>query len=585
MRLYPTLALVSSALALAACGGGGGGLSSGAGLTSGAVLDSAAEIRANELNVCGFGNGACDVRPTEVVTPSIPDKDGDGIPDDQDTDGSVGSGAGGNNTGIASTATGTRTLAIQSSKLDKPAAGTTALSVLTSAATPTRASTQAAILSANKPKSLKFAIDTKTAANSQWAVPVEQTEFVEGTRDLMWIEFNHLKQDLMLRDTRGNQIAFVPSNGTYIYLQSHTTTGGVSVLANQALTAADLSSAFYANQLSRVRDPNGNPLVFQPSRNAYIATVAHTVGGVTYNPGNVVDINEDFYWNQLVPYMSDKANGGAKTNYREYRAIDSSPEVNRDEVLQVWAWGDNSYSSHYVNRDGEDPKQHAWSFGGKEATNMPTSGSATYRGRFVGTAKTSNFIKQDGAVVDPNAAWRVQGRSELSANFGTNDIRGTLTPETWTSWQTEDKAYYTWFTQEAANVAPGDIPGVPSVATGSRPNYYQIYDAKVILEGKIKAPATTVAAAGTTAPPPVLNSFEGTASLNKPYLSSNNPMYGGFFGANGTDATGIFNVAGALVQPIGGSAGLIGDRGAYLDMNGSFNAKCTIVVATGLCAP
>ncbi len=243
-------------------------------------------------------------------------------------------------------------------------------------------------------------------------------------------------------------------------------------------------------------------------------------------------------------------------------------------------------------RDGEEWSKHAWSYGGKTATNMRTTGSATYRGRFVGTAKTSNWKKPDGAEIDPNANWRIQGRSELTADFGTNDIRGTLSTESWTSKQAalsdED---YTWFTGEAANTTAGNIAGTPSVGNGLRPNYYEIYDAQVTLTGKLKAPTGAVAAApvaGPTTPPPpppLLTNFDGTATLNRPYISGNNPLYGGFFGTNGTEVTGIFSVSGQTVSPIGGSTGLNGNEGAFLDINGAFNAKCTIVVATGLCAP
>jgi C-lobe and N-lobe beta barrels of Tf-binding protein B len=524
MRLYPVMALVSSAFALAACGGGGGG---GGGLSSGVAS------RANVLNVCSLLDTSCvPGTPTGTpTTPPVPDSDGDGIPDNLDTDGGVGSGAGGNTT---VTPTGTRTLAIATSKLVTPTSGPTALAVLTSATTPTQAATEAAILSATKPKSLKFAIDTKSATNSQWAVPIEQTEFVRGTRDLTWIEFRHISTAALPKDAAGNPI---------------------------------------------ILDPNGNPVTYDPGRRAFIYTVDDPQQ--KFNAGTNVDTSTDFYWTQLIPYMGAKANGSAKENYREYRALDQSPTVNRDEVLQVWAWSGDSYTAHYVNRSGEDPKQHAWTYGGNASTTMPTSGQATYHGRFVGNAKTSNWVPLKGAEINPNASWRIQGRSELTATFGTNDIRGTLTPETWTSQQgiEENGGEYTWFTQDAANPANGNINGTPSVGTGLRPNYYEIYDATVTLEGKIKA-ATGAPATGT----PLLNNFDGTANLNNTYISSNSQMLGGFFGANGKEVAGVFNVSGATVDPIGGSNGLNGDRAAYIDMNGSFNA-CKRALPTGPCVP
>lgn len=538
MRLYPVLALVSSALALAACGGGG--------------LSSGVASRAGVLSVCTIQTATCiPGTPTGTPTPTVPDTDGDGIPDDQDTNGNTGSGAGGNTT---ATPTGTRTIAIFASKADKPTTAPTALSVLTSTATPTMAATEAAILSTNKPTTLKFAVDTKSPSNSQFPVAIEQKEFAIGTRDLTWIEFRHISDSGALsKDINGNPI-LVDTTGTM-------------VLRDQ-----------FGNLIPP--GPNRTIAQYDPIRKAFVATAAHAIGGRSYNSGTVIDTTNDFYWNQLIPYMGTKSNGGAGDDYREYRAIDLSPTVNRDEVLQVWAWSNNSYSTQYGVRDSDEWSKRAWSYGGNAATSMPTSASATYRGRFVGTAKTSNWIKPDGAEIDPNANWRVQGRSELNATFGTNDIRGTLTTESWTSKQASlNDGDYTWFTAEAANTTAGNIAGTPSTGTGIAPDYYQIYDAQITLEGKIKA-ATGAPATGT----PILNNFDGTATLNNPYLSSNNPLYGGFFGANGTEATGIFAVSGQIVDPVGGSNGLNGNKGAFLDMNGSFNAKCTVDVS-GQCVP
>lgn len=517
MRLYPVMALVSSTFALAACVGGGGGLSSGV------------ATRASVLQVCTLQDPTCIPSGTggTPTTPPVPDTDGDGTPDDLDTDGSVGSGAGGNTT---NTSTGTRTLAIQSSKLLTPNTGTTALAVLTSSTTPTQAATEAAILSANKPKSLKFAINTNSTANSQWAIPIEQTEFLRGTRDLTWLEFRHISTAALPKDAAGYPI---------------------------------------------INDPNGNPVTYSTTRGEFIYTVDDPLN--RFNAGTSVDTSTDFYWNQLIPYMGDKANGSAKENYREYRAIDQSPTVNRDEVLQVWAWSGDSYSAHYVNRSGEDPKQHAWTYGGNASAAMPTGASATYRGRFVGNAKTANWVPLKGSEINPNANWRIQGRSELTATFGgSNTITGTLTPETWTSQQgiEENGGEYTWFTQEAGNTTVGNIAGTPSVGTGLRPNYYEIYDSTITLDGKIKA-ATGAPTTGT----PVLNNFDGTATLNNDYISSNSQLLGGFFGTNGKEVAGIFSVSGTTVDPVGGSDGLNGDRAAYIDINGSFNGKCTLNAA------
>ena len=74
---------------------------------------------------------------------------------------------------------------------------------------------------------------------------------------------------------------------------------------------------------------------------------ANATGHQEFFKNQAVDHKADFYWNQLVPYMNAKANGGTKTDYREYRAYSNDELDARDEVLQVWAFKD-SYATQYV---------------------------------------------------------------------------------------------------------------------------------------------------------------------------------------------------------------------------------------------
>ncbi len=128
MRLVPVLALMTSAFALAACGGGS--------LSGSGVLSASAE-RAAIGAVCGINDPSC--VPTPAAS-AAPDTDGDGTPDATDTDGTTGGAAGGNTTSVA---TGNRTIAIRQFVLDKPAPGTVALSQVVSAEAPTFAATEA----------------------------------------------------------------------------------------------------------------------------------------------------------------------------------------------------------------------------------------------------------------------------------------------------------------------------------------------------------------------------------------------------------------------------------------------------------
>ncbi|MDP1702365.1 MAG: transferrin-binding protein-like solute binding protein [Aestuariivirga sp.] len=232
--------------------------------------------------------------------------------------------------------------------------------------------------------------------------------------------------------------------------------------------------------------------------------------------------------------------------YREYRIYSNSVGQERDESLQVWAWNE-SYAAHYTNESSAgDPAQQAWSFGGNKTplTDMPLGGSATYNGRFVATALTENYRQPNGADINPNALWRVQGASSVTANFNTVSVAGTLTPETWESDQEGVGGWYIKSTTDGINTA-----AMP---------HYAFYDTTVTLNGTI----TGNTYAGTTA---------GSATLSGPFISGDETMYGGFFGAGASETTGVFHVTGMDPDPIGGSAGITDPKRGFLTIQGAFN--------------
>jgi hypothetical protein len=516
MRVIPVLALLTSSLALAACGGGGLGTGSGTlgvetGVFSGCPL----------TNV----NNNPDCPPPSTGTTDKPDRDGDGTPDPvvgEDGDGETGSGAGGNTTSLTGT-NGTRTIVLRKSVYDKPKAGSVALSQITMP-TLTADGTRDAILngyqtdpndpdSIKKPTQLTIKVDTKSVNNGQLAKPVVMDEYIWGTRDLRWLTLGHATEEAetvagSIFDTAGNPLAFDRPSGRLIY------------------TAAD---------------PDGN-----------------------FAAGDKVDIEDDFYWNQLTPFMDQRANGGTGANYREYRALSESD--NRDEVLQVWAWG-NSYAAHYENAiGGGDPKHQAWTFAGKKATNVPTGGAGSYAGRFVATAKTSNWVKPDNSDIDPNALWMVQGGSKFNVDFDSSKVTGTLTPESWTSYQPSRKGYYTFNTASSdpeGTAVTGDDPSPTD--NPAEPEFKQIYGTK------IKINATLKSGGGAGAQKDVI---VGTAKLTGDYVSGDNPVQAGLFGEGGSEMTGVFAVAGTSPDPLGGSTGITDNRRGYLSISGAFNATC-----------
>ena len=174
---------------------------------------------------------------------------------------------------------------------------------------------------------------------------------------------------------------------------------------------------------------------------------------------------------------------------------------------------------------------------------MP-GGSATYNGRFVATAKTANYKKPSAANIDPNALWRVQGTSQVTANFGAATISGTLAPVTWTSYQDSYTGDYT--------KRVGTPPTFPLTYV-EEPNY-SFYNSTVALNGTITG-----------------NTYSGTADLNSVYISGDQTMYGAFFGGTGAETAGVFHVTGMDPSPIGGSAGINDDKRAYVTIQGAFH--------------
>lgn len=302
-----------------------------------------------------------------------------------------------------------------------------------------------------------------------------------------------------------------------------------------ALQNSNLQQPASGTSLSQLLN---NPLSGPPATQRIVIDTNTSGNGSWPTP---VTMNE-YLPGSTLPDPTGNGNGGSVT-YNEYRAISNTPGQERDEELQVWAWND-SYATQYRNASGGgEASQQAWSFGGNKTAlaSMPVGGSANYTGRFVATAKSTNWIKPSGADIDPNALWRVQGASTVDANFATASVTGTLSPETWTSFQSGVSGWYTW--------------NVGTVGTVAEPDY-SIYNTEVALAGTITG-----------------NTYAGTATLDGNFVSGDNPMYGGFFGAGASETTGIFNVYGVDPDPIGGSAGINDDRRGFLTINGAFNGN------------
>jgi C-lobe and N-lobe beta barrels of Tf-binding protein B len=290
-------------------------------------------------------------------------------------------------------------------------------------------------------------------------------------------------------------------------------------------------------------------------------------------------------------YTPGTAKGsGLGGTYKEYRTINKVPGSPNavDEELQVWTWNagtGKTYATQYrdVTGGGNPAPHQAWSFGGNYTTAaaMPTSGSATYTGRFGAIATTSNFINDPGIpqTLDRNNRWSVTGDTNITANFGTNgSVSGTLTPREWNAWQTLNGVI-----GFGSAVDPSTLPPLPPGATPAQiadrqiaiANWYVgVMDAPIQLNGSIKTNATAI---GNTKP----NTVTGVANYNANSgwinTTSNSFFSAGFFGDNAEDITGVFSVDAQIPEPIGGIRPINDDRRGFINMQGIFNG-CKIGV-------
>ncbi len=274
---------------------------------------------------------------------------------------------------------------------------------------------------------------------------------------------------------------------------------------------------------------------------------------------------------------------GLGGTYKEYRTVNKVPGSSNavDEELQVWTWNagtGTTYATQYrdVTGGGNPATHQAWSFGGNYTTAaaMPTSGSATYSGRFGGIAVSSNFIDDPNLpqTLSRNGRWSVTGDTNITANFGTNGtINGILTPREWHAWQTLNGVIGFGSAQDpnlTGSTNPIDKANwFPAIKNGLP--YGGFMDVPIQLNGSIKTNATT---AGNIKP----NTITGTAgySANSGWLNttSNSFFSAGFFGDNAEDITGTFSMDAQIPDPIGGLRPINDDRRGFINMQGIFNA-------------
>jgi hypothetical protein len=288
-----------------------------------------------------------------------------------------------------------------------------------------------------------------------------------------------------------------------------------------------------------------------PSGGSLSRLTRNSANQAKYEIDTRTDSNENWPESRTLdrnPNAVSPSNLGA-SNYTEY--------ADTDLQLQVWDFQD-SYAAQYRTLSAGLGSRQAYSFGGTPTANMPTTGSATFTGRYGSTAKADNFVVPTVSApveaIDPNGVFASNGAASITANFGTGKVVGTLTPQNW-RWR-DDNNEWNRYTDAT------DTWTKPDGTTVSGPNLVEpgYFHSNIQLKGTI---------AGAT--------YSGTAQVdNFLKTTTNNQMHGGFFGQNGTnpnETTGVFTVLTGDYDPQGGEFPAADNGQATLQHTGVFNAQ------------
>jgi hypothetical protein len=339
---------------------------------------------------------------------------------------------------------------------------------------------------------------------------------------------------------------------------SNATTGDATLVLESSNLVSDLTKPAITTLTGATIDPITGKVVLGTT-----ASVA-----ITTNTADSADWPKTKPLDEFAPGTA--AGVGLGGTYNEYRAYNKSPGgVGVDEELQVWNWGD-SYGTQYrdVTAGGRDATHQAWSFGGNYtlAKNVKTSGTANYKGQYTATAKTSGF-GDPGVEIPYNNLWRIRGTTNIDADFGSGNVVGQLTPTSFIGLQKDGITFGDALAPDPAN--PGQYLFNSFNAA--------FMSTDVVINGKIstttKDPLRPNAVTGTAMMDP--NKWQTTPESAWIKNGSADPMYAGFFGANGNQITGIYSFDATTPSPKGGITSINQDGRAYISESGVFYGTCT----------
>jgi hypothetical protein len=265
---------------------------------------------------------------------------------------------------------------------------------------------------------------------------------------------------------------------------------------------------------------------------------------------------------------SDALGGTGK--YKEYHLLSrSTTGIAIDEELQVWNWK-HSYGVQYRHLQGGDGEaaHQAWSFGGTRtaALAVPTTGSATYNGRFGSTAKSSNWDDTPiaGQTIAKNNKWRVNGKSETTVNFATGSVKSTLTPQKWNAYRT--LGGQTGFKDVVVDLKSAEFNKLSALDQAeNKANRFNFMDDVIKLNGTLTKTTTANKIAGSA-------TLVAAGGNSQPVNGKNTNLFrGALFGTAADEFTGIFNLEATYPSPTGGTIPINDDRRAFLNHSGVVN--------------
>ncbi len=239
------------------------------------------------------------------------------------------------------------------------------------------------------------------------------------------------------------------------------------------------------------------------------------------------------------------------TGYKEYRRITGGAGgATTDAELQVWSYQFSNVGQYVVFNDPSAPNNNNVSLfynGSATPTSALPAGSATYNGKFGGTAVVSNYLSPERTVndpfdtagtattvYDPNGTWRVVGDTQITANFGSGAVTGSITNSTWRK-----------FTGSATS-PDGFITITPA---------------------ETDKPFTNYTINGTITGNTFVGNAQGPAGA---VVTGNNAVNGGFFGPNAEEVAGVVSVETTSPSPSDGLTANDANRRGFINLRGVF---------------